>query len=87
MAPLLRTYFNPAHRSFLSTLFASTFLGAVLVVSFPCPARPNATSLGRTGRGIGGVSADGEGVVGRKGREEIVIMMRERGGRRFLDED
>lgn len=40
MPPLLKTYFNPSHRSFLQTLFTATFLGSVLIVSFPCPVRP-----------------------------------------------
>jgi hypothetical protein len=40
MPPLLKTYFNPAHRSFLQTLFTATFLGSVLIVAFPCPVRP-----------------------------------------------
>jgi hypothetical protein len=40
MPPLLKTYFNPSHRSFLQTLFTATFLGSVLIVAFPCPVRP-----------------------------------------------
>ncbi|GMK55250.1 hypothetical protein CspeluHIS016_0203060 [Cutaneotrichosporon spelunceum] len=39
MAPLLLTHFRARHRSVLTTLFAATFLGAVAVVAFPCPAR------------------------------------------------
>jgi len=100
MPPLLKTYFNPHHRSFLSTLFTATFLGSVLVVAFPCPVRPkdglsslineSATSdlegrtIPREGAGVDpGRSRGGRGV-----RDEIVVMMNERSGRRrFMPED
>ncbi|RSH83096.1 uncharacterized protein EHS24_006753 [Apiotrichum porosum] len=39
MAPLLLTHFRARHRSVLTTLFSVTFLGAVAIVAFPCPAK------------------------------------------------
>lgn len=96
MPPLLKTYFNPHHRSFLSTLFTATFLGSVLVVAFPCPVRPKdgLTSLvneSATPAAQASVSGREEGVSKvRSGsvRDEIVVMMNERSGkRRFLAED
>ncbi|KAL1411437.1 hypothetical protein Q8F55_002393 [Vanrija albida] len=41
MAPLLLSHFRPKHRSVLTSLFTVTFLGAVVVVAFPCPAQPS----------------------------------------------
>jgi hypothetical protein len=99
MPPLLKTYFNPHHRSFLSTLFTATFLGSVLVVAFPCPVRPkdglsslineSATPVaqspipGQATTNVGKEVRNGRGV-----RDEIVVMMNERSGkRRFMSED
>ena len=94
MAPLLRTYFNPSHRSFLSTLFTATFLGAVVVVAFPCPVRPGDRSRPQArledGETLHRTSADsgGGGATDRWGkrRDEVVVMMNERGKRRFMEE-
>lgn len=93
MAPLLRTYFNPSHRSFLSTLFTATFLGAVVVVAFPCPVRPGDKSrpyarleegslVANEGSDVSGGDIDRFG----KRRDEVVVMMNERGKRRFMEE-
>lgn len=99
MPPLLKTYFNPHHRSFLSTLFTATFLGSVLVVAFPCPVRPkdglssliNESATPVTGSSISGqeTNIERQPGTGRRGvRDEIVVMMNERSGRRrFLSED
>ncbi|ORX35759.1 hypothetical protein BD324DRAFT_631553 [Kockovaella imperatae] len=78
MAPLLRAYFAPRQRSLLSSLFAVTFLGAVLVVAFPCPAKPIDRLLGR--KRIEGVSFTQEQ------EQEIIVMMNERSKRKFLPE-
>jgi hypothetical protein len=97
MPPLLKTYFNPHHRSFLSTLFTATFLGSVLVVAFPCPVRPkdglsslaNESATPVTQASVQG-REEGVGKPVRNGRvrDEIVVMMNERSGkRRFLAED
>ncbi|ORY32848.1 hypothetical protein BCR39DRAFT_522080 [Naematelia encephala] len=77
MAPLLRRYFAPRQRSLLSTLFTATFLGAVIVVAFPCPARPSDRSAMRL---------DGEQMNSRGARQDVVVMMNERGKRRFIEE-
>ena len=78
MAPLLRAYFRPRQRSILSSLFAVTFLGAVLIVAFPCPARPIDRLLGRSR--LQGVELTQEQ------EREIVAMMNERSKRKFLAE-
>lgn len=95
MPPLLRTYFNPSHRSFLQTLFCATFLASLTIAAFPCPVRTD---------GNGRISNDSEGDAELRGvvqgtraaavgkaktmKDEIVVMMNERGGRRrFMDED
>jgi hypothetical protein len=91
MAPLLRTYFNPSHRSFLSTLFASTFLAALGVVAVPCPVDRAAWADAHDEHariGTGDRRRDGDGNV--RKRDEIVVMMNARsaGKRgRFIDED
>lgn len=77
MAPLLMRYFGRSQRSLLSSLFTATFLGALVVVAFPCPARSD--------RGKVSAKLDGLGREGRS-REEVVVMMNERGRRRFLEE-
>lgn len=98
MPPLLKTYFNPHHRSFLSTLFTATFLGSVLVVAFPCPVRPkdglssliNESATPVTQSPIPGQATNvGKDVRNGRGvRDEIVVMMNERSGkRRFMSED
>jgi hypothetical protein len=79
MAPLLRTYFNPSHRSFLTTLFTATFLGSVLVVAFPCPVREGDPSRREAFAEDGGVRS--------RTREEIIVMMNGRGKRRFMEEE
>jgi len=92
MAPLLRTLYRPSQRSLLSSLFTATFLGAVIVVAFPCPARPindygraaaRMESL-REGQGSdGGRNEDWE--KGNGGKGEVVVLMNRR-GRKFLEE-
>ena len=77
MAPLLRAHFAPRQRSILSSLFAVTFLGAVLMVAFPCPARPFDLSRRRKGLIEAGIGKD---------EKEIVVMMNERSSRKFLEE-
>lgn len=71
MAPLLRQYFAPKQRSLLSSLFTATFLGALIVVAFPCPAKPG-----------GGPQLEGDRV---EGKPEVVVMMNSR-RRRFMEE-
>ncbi|KAL7421878.1 hypothetical protein Q5752_003649 [Cryptotrichosporon argae] len=74
MAPLLLSHFRPRHRTFLTSIFTATFLGAVVVVAFPCPARTDVRA--------GLASPDGrDGAVGK----EVVVMMNQR-RRRFLEE-
>lgn len=85
MPPLLRTYFNPSHRSFLQTLFTATFLASVVVVTFPCPVR-------KTGlENAGDESKNSEMVASRVGgkRGDVVVMINEkrRGKGRFMEED
>lgn len=91
MPPLLKTYFNPHHRQFLSTLFTATFLGSVLVVAFPCPVRPKDGSSSLVNESARIPVAEGASVAEgrRRGRDEIVVMMNERSGgrRRFMSED
>jgi hypothetical protein len=91
MPPLLKTYFNPHHRQFLSTLFTATFLGSVLVVAFPCPVRPKDGSPSLVNESPRNTVAEGAsaGEGRRRGRDEIVVMMNERSGgrRRFMSED
>lgn len=90
MAPLLKTYFNPRHRSFLSTLFATTFLASVAIVTFPCPAR-NTDSHGELAMdSVGGSSSANNSKKDKKRREEIIVMMNERRpgkGRFIIEED
>lgn len=90
MPPLLKTYFNPHHRQFLSTLFTATFLGSVLVVAFPCPVRPTDGSSSLVNESAVPAAAGDKGEASRRrGRDEIVVMMNERSGgrRRFMLED
>lgn len=92
MAPLLRTYFNPRHRSFLSTLFTATFLASVLSVTFPCPVRSTADNDGEIAFDS---PADGKrdvSALGKKAgrtKDEIIVMLNQRRGAkgRFLEED
>lgn len=98
MPPLLRTYFNPSHRSFLQTLFATTFLAGLTIAAFPCPVTRNTNGGVRNDDGEDYV--DGKGTSSRSGGEDkgrgtvlrregrIVEMMNSRGkGRKFMDED
>lgn len=64
MPPLLKTYFNPRHRSFLQTLFTATFFGAVLVAAFPCPVRPGEGGFHRA------VNQDGDAGLDNGGDDE-----------------
>ncbi|KAK1924347.1 hypothetical protein DB88DRAFT_489983 [Papiliotrema laurentii] len=75
MAPLLRTYFAPKQRSLLSTLFTATFLGAVVVVAFPCPARPGDRAKPTARLDSPSLSAD-----------QVVVVMNSRGKHRFMEE-
>ena len=76
MAPLLTRYFRPTQRSLLSYLFTATFLGAVLAVAFPCPARPD----------IKQKRLDEEQIRSRAWDEEVLERMRGRGRRKILEE-
>jgi hypothetical protein len=73
MAPLMMRYFGRGQRSLLSTLFTATFLGAFVVVAFPCPVRSGDRSKSET-------------MLESPKRSEVVVMMNERGKRRFLEE-
>jgi hypothetical protein len=83
MAPLLKSLYRPSQRSLLSSLFTATFLGAVVVVAFPCPVRP--TNL--SGRAEAMLDSETTGTIGRRRREdgEVVVLMNQR-GRRFMEE-
>ena len=74
MAPLLLRYFAPRQRSLLSTLFTATFLGAVVVVAFPCPARP--------GDGSSNARLDGPPMS----KDQVVVVMNSRGRHKFIEE-
>jgi hypothetical protein len=78
MAPLLLTHFRARHRSVLTTLFAATFLSAVVVVAFPCPARPVDGARLEAGSAE---PTETEAV-----RKEVIVMMNQRGRRRFMEE-
>jgi hypothetical protein len=84
MAPLLLTHFRPRQRSVLTTLFAATFLGAVVVVAFPCPARTTDTRLEGAAPSTGACAAavPQESAV----QKEVIVMMNQRGRRRFMEE-
>lgn len=58
--------------------FTATFLGAVIVVAFPCPARAS----GETRLESPGPTT----VRASEGRREVVLLMNERGKRRFMEE-
>jgi len=76
MAPLLRRYFAPRQRSLLSSLFTATFLGAVVVVAFPCPARPGDRSTPHA-------RLDGPNNLT---RDQVVVVMNSRGKHKFIEE-
>lgn len=78
MAPLLLTHFRARHRSVLTTLFAATFLGAVVVVAFPCPARAGVGDLSRPVTRLDGTDPTSS---------EVVAMMNKRGGRKLFMEE
>ncbi|KAG7562265.1 hypothetical protein FFLO_02253 [Filobasidium floriforme] len=93
MPPLLKTYFNPSHRSFLQTLFTATFLGSVLIVAFPCPVRPieggfhkvvnqdgdeGGSSQGSNSKSMKLENKDGR-TEGRGKKVDVVVMLNERG--------
>jgi hypothetical protein len=80
MAPLLKSLYRPSQRSLLSSLFTATFLGAVVVVAFPCPIRPTNTS----GRAEAMLDSNSNSNTTRT-RGEVVVLMNQR-GRRFLEE-
>lgn len=87
MAPLLKSLYRPSQRSLLSSLFTATFLGAVVVVAFPCPVRPPNLS-GRAEAMLDDRAYTGMEEVGRRrnmGEREVVVMMNKR-GRRFMEE-
>ncbi|KAK8865854.1 hypothetical protein IAR55_001002 [Kwoniella newhampshirensis] len=85
MAPLLLTHFRPRQRSLLSTLFTATFLGAVIVVAFPCPARSSHEAR-LDSPNYQTASSSAAGGTGSGKRREVVVLMNERGKRRFLEE-
>ncbi|BEJ16336.1 hypothetical protein CspHIS471_0509410 [Cutaneotrichosporon sp. HIS471] len=78
MAPLLLTHFRARHRSVLTTLFAATFLGAVAVVAFPCPARVGASD---------GLRPMTRLDCSPEQTSEVVTMMNKRGGRKLFIEE
>lgn len=82
MAPLLKSLYRPSQRSLLSSLFTATFLGAVVVVAFPCPIRPTNIS-GRAEARLESESDTNTNTGKRNG--EVVVLMNQR-GRRFLEE-
>lgn len=81
MAPLLLSHFRAKHRSVLTSLFTATFLGAVIVVAFPCPAQ-STDQFGR--RGV--LAANEPQSTESATSKEVVVMMNQRGRRRFLEE-
>jgi hypothetical protein len=83
MAPLLRTYFARGQRSILSTLFTATFLGAVVVVAFPCPVRPEGIRPYARLEGSDDIASSSES---RSRNQEVIVMMNGRGKRRFIEE-
>ena len=90
MAPLLQRYFAKSQRSLLSSLFTATFLGALVVVAFPCPVRQDGnrplTLLENEREGGDGNGAGmGQREQGRIGRD-LVVVMNTRGKRRFMEE-
>lgn len=84
MAPLLKSLYRPSQRSLLSSLFTATFLGAVVVVAFPCPIRPTNISGRAEARLDSQTEADTNTNTGRR-NGEVVVLMNQR-GRRFLEE-
>lgn len=74
MAPLLFSHFRARHRSVLTGLFGATFLAAVAVVAMPCPAREKRTLL------------DEPSPAPQTGKQEVIVMMNQRGRRRFMEE-
>ena len=85
MAPLLKSLYRPSQRSLLSSLFTATFLGAVVVVAFPCPIRPTNIS----GRAEAMLDSESQTNTATRrsgsGKGEVVVLMNQR-GRRFLEE-
>jgi hypothetical protein len=91
MAPLLKSLYRPSQRSLLSSLFTATFLGAVVVVAFPCPVRPSNLS-GRAEAMLDSSSGTEEGngnrketISSRRREGQVVVLMNQR-GRRFMEE-
>lgn len=85
MAPLLKSLYRPSQRSLLSSLFTATFLGAVVVVAFPCPIRPTNISGRAEARLDSGVHPMTTTPTGERRNGEVVVLMNQR-GRRFLEE-
>jgi hypothetical protein len=90
MAPLLQRYFARSQRSLLSSLFTATFLGALVVVAFPCPVRQDGhrpLAHLQDGAGAGEVerSTHGRGSGSGNGGD-LVVVMNTRGRRRFMEE-
>ncbi|WWC86154.1 uncharacterized protein L201_001027 [Kwoniella dendrophila CBS 6074] len=84
MAPLLLTHFRPRQRSILSTLFTATFLGAFIVVAFPCPVKSHGEArLDSSSNESGSLRLIDSS---RKEKSEVVVLMNQRGKRRFLEE-
>lgn len=78
MAPLLFSHFRARHRSVLTSLFTATFLGAVVVVAMPCPARDSKAMLQDEAATPASTKAPKS--------SEVIVMMNQRGRRRFLEE-
>jgi hypothetical protein len=94
MAPLLKSLYRPSQRSLLSSLFTATFLGAVVVVAFPCPVRPTnlsgrAEAMLDSNSNINSGETDARTRTGtgtdRRSDGQVVVLMNRR-GRRFLEE-
>ena len=102
MAPLLKTLYRPSQRSLLSSLFTATFLGAVVVVAFPCPVRPlNQSGMAETmledrhrnsvseqnPKPSAGADTNGSGGYGMgKSGDGQVVVLMNKRGRRFMEE-
>lgn len=67
----------------LSTLFTATFLGAVVVVAFPCPVRPEGV---RPYTRLDGADDSASSPGSRSRNQEVIVMMNGRGKRRFIEE-
>ncbi|WWC66449.1 uncharacterized protein I206_100351 [Kwoniella pini CBS 10737] len=88
MAPLLLSHFKPRQRSILSTLFTATFLGAFIVVAFPCPVKSHGEAKLDSHHSF--LNQNQNQIENQNQQKiknsEVVILMNQRGKRRFLEE-